>query len=159
MSKAFTKESESGDDELLISDETALPPGEKNYTTPKGMEQLRAEFERLRAAAPNSGVRKAAIEHRIAVLLARLELSEEIDPQKQPADRVLFGASVTVRDENDQKKIYRIVGVYETDPKRGLVSWRSPIAKALMNRRVGDETTLHMPRGEQLLEIINIEYI
>ncbi|MCA1665329.1 MAG: GreA/GreB family elongation factor, partial [Myxococcales bacterium] len=69
-----------------------------------------------------------------------------------------FGASVDVEDDGGNARRYRIVGVDEADPKRGLVSWRSPIARALTGRRVGDATTLHTPGGDEELTIVAVDY-
>jgi transcription elongation factor GreB len=81
-----------------------------------------------------------------------------IDPKTQPRDRVRFGAGVTIEDENGARRRVRIVGVDEADPKRGDVSWRSPIARALTGRRVGETTTLHTPRGDEELTVVAIDY-
>jgi transcription elongation factor GreB len=159
MSKAFTRESEDGLDDVLSVEDQALPPGEKNYLTPAGAARLRSQIERLRAAPRGDARRKLAIEQRLAALLRRLESTEVVDPLAQPADRVLFGATVTVRDEEDRERRYRIVGVDEADAEHGHVSWRSPIARALLNLGVGDVATAHTPRGDEELEVVRIEYL
>ena len=99
-----------------------------------------------------------ALEQRLSSLLRRLEAAEVIDPETQPADRVLFGATVIVRDAGDRERTYRIVGVDEADARRGWVSWRSPIARALLNLRAGEQATVHTPRGDEELEVVRIEY-
>jgi len=71
---------------------------------------------------------------------------------------VRFGATVTVEDEAGASRCYRIVGVDEADPRRGWVSWRSPLAHALMGRRAGDATTLHTPAGDEELTVIAVAY-
>ncbi|MDB4971579.1 MAG: gramicidin synthase [Myxococcales bacterium] len=157
MSKAFTREGE-GDalDDLPPVDE--WPAGVKNYLTPAGHAALKAEIDRLRALPRGDGRAKLAIEQRLAALLGRLEAAEVIDPTAQPADdRARFGATVTVEDDDGETRRYRIVGVDEADPKRGQVSWRSPIARALVGRSIGDITTLHTPAGDQELTIVKIE--
>lgn len=150
MSKAFTKEGE-GDplDDLPPVDE--WPAGVKNYLTPAGHLALKQEIERLREAP-----RGLKVDLRLAALLQRLEAAEVIEPQ--PSAVVRFGASVTVEDEGGEERRYRIVGVDEADPRRGQVSWRSPVAAALTGRRVGDVVTLHTPAGDEELEIISIDY-
>jgi transcription elongation factor GreB len=100
-----------------------------------------------------------AIEQRLAALLLRLEAAEVIDPAAQPSDdRARFGATVAVEDEEGAARRYRIVGVDEADPKRGWVSWRSPVARALVGRAIGDTTTLHTPAGDEELTIVGIDY-
>ncbi|HEY1584613.1 MAG TPA: GreA/GreB family elongation factor [Polyangia bacterium] len=157
MSKAFTKEGEGdGLDDLPPVDE--WPAGVKNYLTPAGHAALKREIEALREAPRGDGRRKVQLEQRLQALLARLEAAEVIDPATQPRDVVRFGASVDVEDDDGNVRRYRIVGVDEADPKRGLVSWRSPVARALTGRRVGDATTLHTPAGDEELTIVAIDY-
>jgi len=161
MSKAFTKESDDGPgdlDDLLGVPDLSLPPGVKNYVTPEGAARLQADLARLRDAPRGDARRKLAIEQRIVALTRRLESAEVIDPVTQPADRVLFGATVTVKNEAGRARRYRIVGIDEADARRGLVSWRSPLAQALLDRAVGDAATLTTPAGDEELEIVAIEY-
>jgi transcription elongation factor GreB len=162
VSKAFTKEGE-GDslDDLPPVEE--WPAGVKNYLTPAGHAALRREIERLRE--PPSGVagngdrrRKLAREQRLQALLGRLEAAEVIDPAAQPRDVVRFGATVIVESDGGETRRYRIVGVDEADPRRGQVSWRSPVARALVGRRAGDTTTLHTPAGDEELTVTQIAY-
>ena len=157
MSKAFTKEDEGdGLEDLPPVDE--WPVGVRNYLTPAGHAALKREIEALREAPRGDGRRKVQLEQRLQALLARLEAAEVIEPASQPRDVVRFGASVDVEDDDGNERRYRIVGVDEADPKRGLVSWRSPVARALTGRRVGDATTLHTPAGDEELTITAIDY-
>jgi transcription elongation factor GreB len=71
---------------------------------------------------------------------------------------VRFGATVLVRRSDGEEDNYRIVGVDEIDLDRGWVSWLSPIAKALMNARVGEQVRFKFPSGEEQLEIVRVEY-
>jgi transcription elongation factor GreB len=158
VSKAFTKESDDGLDDVLQVDDASLPPGAKNYVTPAGAARLRADIERLRAAPRGDARRRLAVEGRLAALLRRLEAAEVIDPVTQPRDRAQFGATVTVRDGGGRERSYRIVGVDEADARRGWVSWRTPVARALLGRAVGDAATLRTPAGEDELEVVRIAY-
>ena len=74
------------------------------------------------------------------------------------SDQVRFGATITIRTEDDELKTYSIVGVEEADAKSGKISWRSPLATALMRARVDDIVTFKAPKGEQEVEVVNIEY-
>ena len=98
---------------------------------------------------------------RIRFLQKRLEQAIVVDPVSQAevaGGRVLFGCSVTVENEEGEEKTYSIVGEDEYDPKRGYVSWVSPIGKALLGKREGDEVKFVTPGGESVLEIVSVEY-
>lgn len=154
----------------------------KNYITVVGAERLKKELRTLlyeerpklvqtiQWAASNGdrsengdyiyGKRRLReIDRRIRFLTQRLEAAEVIDPAKQASDRVRFGAQVKVFDEEERSRIYRIVGIDETDVGRGDVSWVSPIGKALLNAKVGDIVTLKTPKGEEDLEVVEIRYL
>ena len=180
MSKAFVKESDQDDDDGIEA-EAPVGPGGKNYITPPGFEKLKGELHQLLnverpklvetvAWAASNGDRSEnadyiygkrrlrEIDRRIRFLTKRLEKVEVIDPCQQKADRVLFGATVTVEDEEGQRKVYKIVGIDETDAKSGKISWISPIGKALLQAKVGEQVSLRTPKGEVGLDVILIEY-
>jgi transcription elongation factor GreB len=71
---------------------------------------------------------------------------------------VRFGATVTVRETGGAESVYRIVGVDETDFERGWVSWLSPIARALLNAKVGQQVAFATPRGLAALEVTAVTY-
>jgi transcription elongation factor GreB len=98
--------------------------------------------------------RRLCERRRLAVLGAHLEAAEIVEPAPAPG-RVAFGTVVQV--EGDREARYAIVGVDEVDVARGRISWLSPIARALVGRKVGDEVTLTTPRGEETLEVVAIE--
>jgi transcription elongation factor GreB len=183
MSKAFTKEeNQQVDEELEKDDDPALPQGTKNYMTPQGAEKLRAELKKLlnetrpeitavvQWAAGNGDRSENAdyiygkkrlreIDRRIRFLTKRLESAEIVDPAQQKSDRVHFGATVTIKTESDEEKIYSIVGIDETDVKSGRISWISPLAKTLLNHKVGEWVTLKSPKGEEEFKILAIKYL
>jgi len=166
MSKAFTKESDEGPgNEVHLEPKDPLPAGVKNYVTPEGAAALRDELSRLeREPRPSAGGDKAAkkaleaLERRTQFLRDRVANMTVVDPGSQEKDSVHFGATVTVADEEGNEKSYRIVGVDESDPAKGKISWISPIAKALISARVGDVVTLELPDGNAELEILQIDY-
>lgn len=169
MSKAFTRESDDLADQPVLSRQPSLlPPGAKNYLTPDGAQRLREELDRLvqterprLASAPNdSDARRQlqALDQRIAHLHRSLQSAEVVQPPATASDRVRFGATVTVRDGAGGKEHYRIVGIDETDIDRGWVSWMSPIAKALLNARLGERVRFKFPSGEQELEVVDVHY-
>jgi transcription elongation factor GreB len=169
MSKAFTRESDdAGALPAVPRPVSMLPPGVKNYLTRGGAERLRKklhallEIERPRVAAASSGPEArgmlAALEQQIASLQASLESAVVVDPPQKPWDRVRFGATVSARERGGSETAYRIVGIDEIDVDRGWLSWRSPIASALLNARVGQRVRFRIPAGEEELEILNIHY-
>ncbi len=81
-----------------------------------------------------------------------------VNPSFIRSDKVEFGATVTLLDEHGNEAKYMIVGVGENDASRGMISWESPLAKAILNKREGDLVLFHRPKGELELEIIKIEY-
>ena len=81
-----------------------------------------------------------------------------MDPLKQNSDKVLFGATVTVQYENGQEKTVYIVGEDEISAEQGKISWKSPMAKALLGKAEGDEVLLKKPSGAEVLEILRVCY-
>jgi transcription elongation factor GreB len=171
MSKAFTRESDDVPDESMARPQLAaasLPPGVKNYITPDGARRLQEELSRLTqversriAMLPDAKDAKRQLQildQRIAGLHQSLQSAEIVQPPAAPEDVVRFGATVTVRNRAGDKSQYRIVGVDETDLDKNWVSWRAPIARALLNARVGNRVRFRFPDGEDELEIVSIAY-
>jgi len=101
------------------------------------------------------------IDGRIRFLQKRMESAEVVDPVKQKTiagDRVLFGCTVSVENEEGEVKTYVIVGVDEIDLPKGWVSWVSPIGKALLGRSEGDLVSFVTPGGVSELEIVKVDY-
>jgi transcription elongation factor GreB len=180
MSKAFTKESD-GDDEDDASPSGGLPPDFKNYITPAGLQRLHDEATRLWkverpklvdtiAWAASNGDRSEngdyiygkrrlrEIDRRLRFLNQRIDAAVMVDNAGKTHERVYFGATVTVADEHGEQRTVSIVGIDESDPGRGRVSWISPIATALLKGSVGDVVTLKTPGGNAELEILDIRY-
>jgi transcription elongation factor GreA len=103
--------------------------------------------------------RQSFIEGRIAELEAIIPSSEVIDTAKLSGTQVRFGARVTIVDEeSDEEKTYRIVGQYEADMKTGSISISSPLAKALMGKKVGDSVEVPAPGGARAYEITGVAF-
>lgn len=103
--------------------------------------------------------RQSFVEGRIKELEALLSLAEVIDPSKL-SGTIKFGATVTVVDDaTDEEKTYQIVGEAEADIERGLLNIRSPLARALIGKDVGDTAEVRTPGGEKSYEILSIRYI
>jgi transcription elongation factor GreB len=183
MNKAFTRERDIDSDDEPI--EPALPLGTKNYMTPEGFSRLKAELDALVekerpsvvaavAWAASNGDRSEnadyiygkkrlrEIDRRIRFLIKRLDHAEVVDPlarrDSEDADRIFFGATVTVRNREGQARTVSIVGVDEIDTSRGYISWMSPMARALIKAREGDSVTLRTPAGTEELEIVEVGY-
>ncbi|MBI2376635.1 MAG: transcription elongation factor GreA [Deltaproteobacteria bacterium] len=104
--------------------------------------------------------RQSFLEGRIKEVESKLSLAEVIDPSKLSGDKVVFGATVTMRDtESDEEKSYQIVGVDEADLKRGKISVTSPIARGMIGKRSGDEVTVRSPGGEKVYEIVEVRFV
>ncbi|MFC3051779.1 transcription elongation factor GreA [Kordiimonas pumila] len=99
------------------------------------------------------------IETRIADLESKLSRADVIDPTTLSGNRVMFGATLTLLDEDDHEVKYQIVGVEEGDVKQGKISYQSPIARALIGRQIGEEVEVKTPGGERYYEITKIEFI
>ena len=183
VSKAFTRESDSDDDD--DEDDIAastLPSGTKNYLTPAGYARLRAELlalldderpkivEVVSWAAKNGDrsengdylygkKRLREIDRRIRFLTKRLDIAEVADPAlHHGGDQVFFGATVTYVNQRDETRTVTIKGVDEVDNLNGEISWISPIARALLKARVGDEVQLMTPGGLEQIEVIDVRY-
>ncbi len=154
---------------------------EKNYITPTGLERLRQEYGQLLngerpkvvetvAWAASNGDRSEnadyiygkrrlrEIDRRLRWLSDRLEKAEVVEPSQVRSTKVVFGATVTIEDEDGETVTYQIVGEDETDIKALQISWKSPLARALLGKTVGDEVTVRKPSGEVSVRIEKIEY-
>ena len=180
MSKAFTKESDSDEDEELAL--PGLPPNTRNYMTPQGYARLKAELlglmdderpkvvEAVHWAARNGDrsengdylygkKRLREIDRRIRFLTKRLEIAEVTDPSlHQGSDQVFFGATVEFVDQQGLQQTVTIVGIDEADSAQGQVSWVAPIARALLKARIGDEVRLMTPAGIRDIEVLDVQY-
>ena len=181
MSRAFISESDNDFEEEDVPEiKNPLPPGTKNLMTPEGAMRLREQLrvlvndKRPKAAslvahlASPGGFNKDALarertrlrqlDRRIEYISALMRNLEVVDPARQDREQVRFGAKVTVLEDGSKKSVYRIVGVEESDPSDGLLSWISPLARALIGSRVNDNIELSLPGGLRKLTILSIEY-
>lgn len=96
------------------------------------------------------------LDKRIRYLNKILKDAQIIDPTQLSGDKVCFGSTVVVEDENGEQKSWTLVGEGESDHHSGKISWNSPVAKAIFGKRVGDMVTAHRPIGPIDLEIIDL---
>ena len=181
MNKAFTRETDSEDDDLPPG-ASAVPAGARNYITPVGYARLRAELlhliddERPRVVevvhwAAGNGDRSEngdylygkkrlrEIDRRIRFLTKRLDRAEVADPSvHHGSDQVFFGATVTYANARGEERTVTIKGIDESDSLAGEVSWISPIARTLLKTREGDEVKLVTPAGVETIEVVEVRY-
>ncbi len=155
---------------------------ERHPMTPAGYDALRGELERLEktdrpktvaavAEARSHGdlsenaeyhaarERLRIIDRRIGEVSGRIARADVIDPDGQTGDTVRFGAHVRVFDDTaDCERSFQIVGEDEADVKKGLLSVRAPLARALLGGRVGDEVEVMGANGERVYEILSLRY-
>ena len=159
----------------------AVKAGFKNYMTPAGHRRLTEELTRLWRverpalvttvawAASNGdrsengdyiyGKRKLReIDRRLRYLSKSLDSAVVVDSAGRAPDRVFFGATVTIQSKSGDHRVVTIVGIDELDSGDERVSWRSPLATALLKARVGDVVTVRTPRGPEPLEVVAIRY-
>ncbi len=103
--------------------------------------------------------RQGQVEAMIADIDDRLSRAMVIDPKTLSGDKVVFGATVHLRDENDNKIKYQIVGETEADAKIGRISYASPLGRALIGRQVGEEVEFSAPSGDKYYEIKKIQFV
>lgn len=153
-----------------------------NPITPDGYARLRARYDHLLGterpaiceivswAAGNGDrsengdylygrQRMREIDRELAHLARRMKAARVLDPADQPdKDRVFFGATVTIADEDDARRTVTIVGDDEQDASADRIGWSSPLARALRGAAVGDRRTVRLPGGEKLWEVLSIAY-
>jgi transcription elongation factor GreB len=185
VNKAFTREPDSAPDDDGEDEDVglpALPAGAKNYITPEGYRRLRAELmqlldderpkvvEAVSWAAKNGDrsengdyiygkKRLREIDRRIRFLTKRLDIAEVADPSAHFGnDQIFFGATVTYANAAGEQRTVTIKGIDEADNLAGEVSWISPIARALIKAREGDEVQLVTPAGVETIEVVAVRY-
>lgn len=154
---------------------------DKNYITPEGLAKLRAEYSDLVnvqrpktveivAWAASNGDRSEnadyiygkrrlrEIDGRLRFLSGRLEKVEIVDPKTLSGKKIVFGATVTLQDEDEKSVTYQIVGEDEWDISKNKISWKSPVAKALLGKSEGDEVTVKKPAGEENFYIEKVAF-
>jgi transcription elongation factor GreB len=183
MNKAFTREPAADapdDDEVAAA--PPIPHGVRNYLTPEGYRRLRAElFELLDVERPRivevvswaakngdrsengdylyGKKRLREIDRRIRFLTKRLDIALVADPSlHHGSEQIFFGATVTYARQDGSEHRIEIKGIDEADSLAGEVSWISPIARALLKARVGDEVRLLTPAGPEVLEVLAVAY-
>jgi transcription elongation factor GreB len=168
VSKAFTRESDESDSEEIPSVRFQLPSGARNYITKQGADRLRQSLKELlekRRVGANLGnnadPEKKAEQRQIESAIRKLQLildSVVVAEIPDDRERVAFGASVVVRHNDGEEENYQIVGINESDPTQGRISWIAPLARALLGRKAGDIVRFRSPAGDKELKILKVRY-
>jgi len=167
VSRGFVKEDDQ-EEVPIVPQRAFLPDGVPNFVTPAGLEQLLAEkqdliLEKETISTANENEKRIAVNFinaKLQLLESRINDARIIDPEKQPTDEVRFGATVTLNiPATGRKQIFQIVGVDEADIAKGKISFLSPLAKAMINKKTGEKITLKRDNGEAVFEVVKITYI
>ena len=147
----------------------------------EGYERLTADLKTLRAERPRivdaieearahgdlsenaeyhaAKERQGQVEAQIAELEDKVTRAQIIDPTTLSGDKIVFGATVTLLDDDDKPVRYQIVGQTEADAKAGRISYNSPLGRALIGKKVGDEIEFTVPSGDRFFAVQKIEFI
>jgi transcription elongation factor GreB len=166
MSRGFVKEDDQ-EEVPMVPKRPYLPEGVTNFVTPTGMDQLLAE-KQLQIDEKNNLDIASENEKRIALnyigakmqlLNKRIAEGKIVNLNEQPKNEIRFGAIVTLKNEGSKSiQTFQIVGVDEADISKGKVSFLSPIARVLINKKIGEKAIVNQDRKDVVFEIINISY-
>jgi transcription elongation factor GreB len=166
MSRGFVKEDDQ-EEVPMVPQRAYLPEGVTNFVTPNGMDQLLAEKQML-VNEKNDLINTNENEKRIALnfINAKLQLlnnrifgAKIVNLKEQPQNEIRFGAMITLKTGASEKiQTFQIVGVDEADISNGKVSFISPIARVLINKKIGDKVILKQAMEDIVFEIINLSY-
>jgi transcription elongation factor GreB len=166
MSRGFVKEDDQ-EDIPLVPPRAELPNGVINYVTPSGWDALLAEKQMLtdeknQLTISSENEKRIALNHinaKLHLLNNRIAEAKIVDLKEQPQNEIRFGARVTFRAEATKTiQTFQIVGVDEADVAKGKLSFLSPLAKALINKKKGEKAVLKTGRDERVFEVIDIVY-
>lgn len=166
MSRGFVKEDDQ--EEIPIVPQRAyLPDGVQNFVTRTGMDQLLAEkqmlvIEKDNLSSTSENEKRIALNYinaKLHLLNNRIAESKVVNPDEQPQNEIRFGASVTLKTKGSGHiQTFQIVGVDEADISKGKISFISPLAKVLINKKNGNMVVLKRPKEDTVFEIMGIAY-
>lgn len=166
MSRGFVKE-EDQEEIPIVPPRADLPNGTINYMTQIGMDQLLLEKQKLMEELEsldnsNETEKRIATNHinaQLQLLQERISTAKIINLNDQPKDEIRFGALISLKEGNSKKlQQYQIVGVDEADISKGKISFISPIAQILINKKVGEKAVLKLVHRERVFEVMEIKY-
>jgi transcription elongation factor GreB len=166
MSRGFVRE-EDQEEIPIVAPRADLPTNVTNYVTQVGMDELLDEKQQLinerehldRTDEKESRIASNYISAKLQLLNERIITAQIIDLSKQPQNEVRFGTLITLKIGEDTKlQRYQIVGVDEADIAKGKISFISPIARILTDKKVGDKAVLKLANEDRIFEIMEITY-
>jgi transcription elongation factor GreB len=165
MSRGFVRE-EDQEEIPLVPQRAVLPYGVPNLVTQTGIDQLLAEKqlmlterESLEGAENDKRIALNYINAKLQLLNNRIAESKIVNLKEQPQNEIRFGATVTLKTESSGEiQTFQIVGVDEANISKGKLSFLSPVARALINKRKGDKVILKRTRDDIVFEIMDIAY-
>jgi transcription elongation factor GreB len=166
MSRGFVKEDDQ-EEVPIVPQRSYLPQGVTNFVTPYGMNQLLAEKQMLvnerdnlnNASENEKRIALNFINAKLQLLNNRIAEARIVNLNEQPENEIRFGAMITLKTEATKNiQTFQIVGVDEADISKGKVSFISPIARVLINKKIGDKVVLKQAGKDIVFEIINISY-
>ena len=164
MSRGFIKEDDQ-EEVPIVPQRAYLPEGVTNFVTRTGMDQLLAERQALIEEKENLSIadeneKRIALNYinaKLQLLNNRIAEARVVDLTEQPQNEIRFGATVTIKNQvSGNIQIFQIVGVDEADISKGKISFISPLARALINKKTGDRITLKRDREDIVFEIMDI---
>ena len=166
MSRGFVKEDDQ-EEVPMVPQRAYLPEGVTNFVTPTGMSQLLSERQMLvdeknnlnNANENEKRIELNFINAKLQLLDSRIAGAKIVNPNDQPQNEVRFGAMITLKTgESTDFRTFQIVGVDEADIPKGKVSFISPIARVLINKKIGEKVVLKQADKDVVFEIIGISY-
>ena len=166
MSRGFVKEDDQ-EEIPMVPQRAFLPEGVTNFVTQVGMNQLLAEKQMLinekdNLSSASENEKRIALNYinaKLHLLNNRIAEARIVNMKEQPQNEIRFGAKITLKMEASENiEAFQIVGVDEADIPKGKVSFLSPIARVLINKKIGDKVILKQARKDIVFEILNISY-
>lgn len=165
MSRGFVREDDQ-EEVPIVPQRAYLPQGVTNFVTPAGMQQLLSEKQmlinerdNLNIASENEKrISQNFINAKLQLLNSRIAEARLVNPKEQPKNEIRFSAMVKLKTEAGEIQTFQIVGVDEADISKGKISFISPLARLLINKKAGDKVLLKRPGQDTIYEIVGIEY-
>ncbi len=163
MSRGFVKEDDQ-EEVPIVPQRAYLPAGVTNFVTRPGMDQLLAEKQMLihekdNLSSTDENEKRIALNYinaKLQLLDNRIAEAKVVDLKEQPQNEIRFGALITLKTEaSGNIQIFQIVGVDEADISKGKISFISPLAKALINKKIGEKVAVKRDREDVVFKIMD----